>query len=272
MAAELAFFLLLAIPPAILILAGLAGYAGAILGSDVQQSLREGIVDGLGRFLQRETMQEFVRPAVEDLFARGRGDILSVGAVLALWSASRATRVFMETMNIVYHVPGWRTGWRRRLAAVGVTMGGLVVIAIALPFILAGPRFGDTIADNTALPSWFGDAWRFLYWPAAVVVGVAVLATIYHLAPSRRTPWRRHIAGAALAAAVWVGAAIGLRAYANFALGKGSAFGPLAAPIILLLWLYVSALAVLIGAELNAELGRADLPDPEGREEAIGEG
>jgi len=255
-AAELAFFMLLSIPPAILILAGLAGYAGDLFGSDVQTSLRDGIVKGLGTFLQPDTMRDFVRPAVQDLFVRGRADILSVGALLALWSASRATNVFMYALNVAFRVPHPRVGWSRRLAAIALTISGLVVLAVILPFTLAGPRLGDAIADHSALPTWFGTAWRVLYWPVAVVVGMALLASIYHLALSRRARWRSHVPGAILAAAVWLGAAIGLRAYADIAFGKGTAFGPLAAPIILLLWLYVSAIAVLIGAELNAELHR----------------
>ena len=80
-AAELAFFLLLSIPPAILILAGFAGYVGKLFGPDAQATLQRGIVNGLGTFLAPDTMRDFVRPAVDDLFARGRADILSVGAV-----------------------------------------------------------------------------------------------------------------------------------------------------------------------------------------------
>ena len=255
-AAEFAFFLLLSIPPAILIFAGLAGYSGDLFGTGAQASLRRSIVNGLGTFLAPETMRDFVRPAVNDLFARGRADILSVGALLALWSASRATNVFMYAMDLTHGSPDARVGWRRRLAALGVTLVGLGILAVVLPFILAGPRLGHAIADHTALPDGFATAWQVLYWPVAGLAGVAMLATVYRFAVRRRTRWRRHLPGAILAAALWIAAAFGLRAYAGAAFGKGSAFGPLGAPIILLLWLYLSALAVLLGAELNAEIAR----------------
>jgi membrane protein len=257
-AAELAFFLLLSIPPAILIVAGLAGYAGDLFGSDFAQTLRNQIVKALGTFLQPDTMRDFVRPAVDDLFARGRADILSVGALLAVWSSSRATNVFMHVMNVAYRVDRPRIGWSKRLAAVVLTLAGLLALAVILPFILAGPGLGEAIADHTVAPDWFGALWRVSYWPVAVMAGVALLASIYEFASRARAKWRAHVPGALLAAAAWLAAAIGLRAYADVALGKGSAFGPLAAPIILLLWLYVSALAVLIGAELNAELIRGE--------------
>jgi membrane protein len=256
-AAELAFFLLLSIPPAILIFAGFAGYVGKVFGTSAQVTLRRGIVNGLGTFLQPSTMRDFVRPAVDDLFARGRADILSVGALLALWSASRATNVFMYAMDVAHAAHEHRAGWRRRLSAIGVTIAGLAFLAVVLPFILAGPRLGRIIADGTALPDSFATAWRILYWPVAAVAGVATLASVYRFALSRRSRWRAHLPGAALAAVLWIAAAFGLRAYAAVAFGKGSAFGPLAAPIILLLWLYVIALAVLLGAELNAEAARS---------------
>jgi len=253
-AAEFAFFLLLSIPPAILIFAGLAGYIGDLFGTGAQASLQRSIVNGLGNFLAPETMRDFVRPAVNDLFARGRADILSVGALLAVWSASRATNVFMYAMDLTHGTPDARVGWRRRLTAIGVTVVGLGILAVVLPFILAGPRLGHAIADHTALPEGFATAWQVLYWPVAGLAGVAVLASVFRFATTRRTPWREHVPGAILAAALWIAAAFGLRVYASLAFGKGSAFGPLGAPIILLLWLYVSALAVLFGAELNAEI------------------
>jgi membrane protein len=259
-AAELASFLLLSIPPAILIVAGLAGYAGDLFGSDFADTLRRQIVKALGTFLQPDTMRDFVRPAVDDLFARGRADILSVGALLAVWSSSRAANVFMHAMNIAYHVDRPRIGWSKRLAAVVLTLAGLLALAVILPFILAGPGLGEVIADHTVAPDWFGALWRVSYWPVAVLAGVALLASIYEFASRARAKWRSHLAGALVAAATWLVAAIGLRAYANVSLGKGSAFGPLAAPIILLLWLYISAIAVLVGAELNAELIRGELP------------
>jgi len=269
-AAELAFFLLLSIPPAILILAGFAGYIGNLFGSGAQRTLRDAIVNGLGTFLAPDTMRDFVRPAVDDLFARGRADILSVGALLAVWSASRATNVFLRAMNVAHRVPGARVGWRRRIAAIALTISGLAVLAVILPFTVAGPSLGRTIARHAGLPASFSTAWRVLYWPVAIAAGLALLATIYRVALSGQTRWRDHVPGAILAAVVWVAAALGLRAYAAVAFGNGSAFGPLAAPIILLLWLYVSAIAVLLGAELNAEMRPSD-PAPEGTDRGFGE-
>jgi membrane protein len=261
-AAEIAFFLLLAIPPALLILAGTAGYVDDLFGSGARESLKSGIVDGLGNFLQPETMSTFVRPAVDELFARGRADVLSLGAVLALWSASRVTRVTISAMNVAYGVPERRSAWRRRAVALGVTFVGLVTLAVALPFIVAGPRLGEAIANGAGLPHGFAVAWKVLYWPVAAVLGISLLATVYNAAPSTKTSWRHELPGAVLAAGTWVAAALGLRAYAAVAFGRGEAYGPLTAPIILLLWFWLSAIAVLLGAELNAELDRGRTTTP----------
>lgn len=252
-AAEVAFFILLSLPPAILILAGVAGYVGDLLGPSAQDSLQQEIIRGMGSFLSPQTMRDLVEPAIMELFAQGRGDILSLGVVLALWSASRMTRVLIHTINIAYDVKEWRSAWRRRLLSLGITLSGILILAVVLPFIVAGPGLGDLIADRFSLPAVFGDIWAIAYWPTAAATGIALLASLYHVAPNWSTPWRRDIPGALLAGATWIGAAFGLRVYVARAIPEGT-FGPLAAPVILMLWLYVSAIAVLLGAEFNAEL------------------
>jgi len=255
LAAEIAFFMLLGIPPVLLIVAGGAGYVGDLFGAEVRDSLRNGLVEGLGSFLSPETMREFVHPAVDDIFEEGRAGVLSAGVLIAVWSASRVARVSIEAVNVAYDIEEWRPAWRRRLVAVGLTLGGLATAVIALPFIVAGPRLGAVIADRTLLPAAFGVAWQILYWPVAIALAIALLTTFYHVAPNWHTSWRRDVPGAVVAAALWVASAFGLRVYVDIALTERTV-GPLAAPIILLLWLYVSAFAVLFGAEINAEIER----------------
>lgn len=252
-AAELAFFALLAIPPMLLALAGLVGFVADLLGPDVRESLRDWLIGGLGGFLAPGTTDEFVRPTVDGLIRRGRGSILSIGAVIAIWSASRLVRVLIEAMNVAYDIEEWRPAWRRRLLAVGLTAGGLFLLAVFLPFVVAGPQLGRAIADRFGAAGLLGPVWLVLYWPAAIALGLSLLTTLYHIAPARWTPWHRDFPGAVVATAGWLIAAIGLRAYVRFAISERE-FGPLAAPIVLLLWFYVSALVVLVGAELNAEI------------------
>ncbi|HYZ91063.1 MAG TPA: YihY/virulence factor BrkB family protein [Actinomycetota bacterium] len=251
--AEVAFFTLLAIPPMLLVLAGFAGYVSAIFGPEVSDGVREWVLRSLGGFLAPETMSRTVGPAVDAIFAEGRGGVISVGAVVAVWSASRLIRVLIQAMNVAYDVPSWRPGWKRRLIALGLTVGGLVVVALFLPLLVAGPRLGPAIDERLGLGGVLGAVWRVAYWPGAVAVAVALLATLYHIAPNWQTRWRRDLPGAILAAAGWLVGAVALRLYVRYTISDES-LGPLAAPVVLLLWFYVSSFVVLLGAELNAEI------------------
>lgn len=254
-AGEVAFFTLLSIPPLLLVLAGSAGFVGDLIGPGVSESLQQRTVSALGTFLAPDTMDDLVRPAVESLYERGRADIISLGALFALWSASRLARVLIEAMNVAYDIGEWRSPWRRRLIALGLTAGGITALAVFVPLLVSGPRLGETLAARFGLPGVVGAAWRLLYWPIAAASGIGVIATLYHVGPNWKTPWRRDLPGALLAAVTWLAAAVGLRAYVGTVVDEGI-FGSLAAPIVLMLWLYVSAVALLIGAELNAEVER----------------
>ena len=253
--AEVAFFALLAIPPLLLVLVGAAGFIGDLLGSGTRDAMRDAVVDALGGFLAPETMQRTVRPTVDALFERGRGGLLSVGALLAIWSASRLIKVLIEAMNIAYDVEEWRRPVRRRLLAVGLTAGGLLALALFFPVVVAGPELGDAIDRRFGLGGVIGAGWRVLYWPGVVASAISILTTLYHVAPNWSTPWRRDLPGAVLAGVGWIAAAFALRVYVDVGFSD-SQFGPLAAPVVLLLWLYVSAFVVLLGAELNAEIER----------------
>lgn len=256
-AAEVAFFVLLSLPPALLMTAGIVGF----LGEDVAANVRDRLIELLGTFLSAETMDETVTPLLERLFAEGRPALVSIGAVVALWSASRMVKVLIEATNIAYDIEEMRPGWRRRLLAVGIMVAGLVVLAAYLPLLAFGPRLGDVLADRYGLGAALSVGWQVLYWPIAIGIGVGALASFYHVAPNWRTPWRRDIPGAVLAAVVWILAALALRVYVQTSVLDGG-LGPLAVPIALLLWIYVTAIAVLLGAELNAEIERM-WPSPE---------
>jgi membrane protein len=125
---------------------------------------------------------------------------------------------------------------------------GLIVGVVVLPLVLAGPRLVDRF-----LPSRL-DVVNALYWPTVIVVSIAFLATLFHLSVPVRTSWRHDLPGATLAFAIWVLGSYLLRVVLESS--TTSIYGPLAAPIAVLIWLYVTALAVLIGAALNASIDR----------------
>jgi membrane protein len=112
-----------------------------------------------------------------------------------------------------------------------------------------------------------------VHWLLTAALAVALLATLYHVAPPRWTPWRRDFPGAVLALVLWVAGAVLVRTYVEWTIASDDTYGPFAAPIVILLWLYFTAFAVLLGAELNAEIERmwpTSGDNPAGRERVTG--
>lgn len=254
LAAEVAFYALLSIPPLLLVFLGGLGYVAEAAGPEVAQEWRDSIVDGAAEVLSPETVEDTVEPLVDSLLARGRADILSIGAVLGLWTASRATKVVITAVTIAYDQPRQRTVWHRRGLAIGLTAGGIASSVVLFPLLVAGPRLLEGLAERAGLGSVSRVAAAAVYWPVVVALALLALTTLLHLAPPIRTPWLRDVPGAVLALVIWVVGAIGLRVYSVWIATSDTTYGPFAAPIVLLLWLYVTSLAVLLGAELNAEI------------------
>ena len=170
-----------------------------------------------------------------------------------------------------------RTRWASRDHPYrGCCLSRLYVVAlllgvIGLPLVLAGPELvADLIPDSLSVLN-------ALYWPVVILVSVAFLTTLYHLSVPVRTAWLADLPGAAIALLIWILGGIALRTILGAAIGGSSLYGPLTAPIAVLLWLYVTALAVLIGAALNAEIdkrvpGTGDLAGSPGSGGARAEG
>ncbi len=254
LAAEVAFFALLSIPPLLLVFLGALGYVAEAVGPETAQEWRDSIVDAASNVLTPETVDDTVAPLVDSLLARGRADILSIGAVIGLWSASRATKVVIGAVTIAYDQPRQRAVWHRRGLAIGLTAGAIVSSVIIFPLLVAGPRLLEGIGRRAGLGGISDVVAAAIYWPVVVALTLAALTTLFHVAPPIRTPWRRDVPGALLALVIWIAGAAGLRAYSVWIASSDTTYGPFAAPIVVLLWLYVTSLAVLLGAELNAEI------------------
>ncbi len=263
LAAEVAFYILLSLPPLLLVGLGAVGYTGELFGAETVEEVRLWIVSAAATVLTPSTMEDIVRPAVDSLLERGRADILSIGAVLALWSGSRALRVIIRAVTIAYDLEDRRTWWQHRLLGLGLTFAGVLTAAILLPLLVVGPRAGAALADRYGLADIFDLVWTILYYPAVVVMGLALLTWVYHVVPPVRTAWRRDFPGAILAFVVWLAASSGLRFYALRFVEPDSPYGLFGTPLVLLLWIYLSAVSLLVGAELNAEIEKM-WPTPDG--------
>lgn len=254
LAAEVAFYVLLSLPPLLLVGLGAVGYIGELFGPDTVEAVRQRIIDGASTVLTESTIDDIVAPGITNLLEQGRADILSIGAVLALWSGSRALRVIVQAVTIAYDLEDHRTWWQHRLLGLGLTFAGVLTLAILLPLLVVGPSAGASLADRFGLAAVFDLIWRVLYYPVVVALGLSLLAWVYHIVPPVRTAWRRDLPGAVVAFVVWLAASTALRFYAVEFVDTDSPYSFFGTPLVMLLWIYVTAVALLIGAELNAEI------------------
>ncbi|MDH3606828.1 MAG: YihY/virulence factor BrkB family protein [Acidimicrobiia bacterium] len=254
LAAEVAFYLVLSLPPLLLVLLGILGYVGDIGGAETVADIKDQILDWADNIFSAATIQDTIEPAVDDLLEQGRADVLTLGGIIALWSGSRAVRVIVDAVTIAYDLEDHRTWKRKTLVGAALTVAGVLAVGVLLPLLVVGPRFGAALADNFGLESTFETVWAILYWPTVATMGMVLLTWVYHIAPPHVTAWRRDIPGAILAFVLWLLGSLGLRIYATTFLEGNSAYNLFTAPLAVLLWLYVTAIAVLVGAELNAEI------------------
>lgn len=252
LAAEVAFYVILSLPPLLLTVVGTA----AFLESGLKQDLRDRVVELAGNVLRPSTVDDVIRPVVEQLVRVERGDIVTLGFLLTIYSASRAVKVVLEAITIAYDLEETRPGWQQRLWGLGLTVLGIVLGLVIVPVIVVGPRLGSRIADVVGLPSGVGSLLEVLYWPVAGLLAMLAIASLYHFGAPWWTPWRRDLPGAALAMVVWLVGGAGLRLYTARTFTDASLYDPIAGPLVLLLWLYVTAFGVLLGAEFNAEIER----------------
>jgi len=249
LAAEAAFFAVLSLPPLIFALAGSIGFVVAHFSHTQVTDLRQNVLDVAARALTPSTVDTVIRPTLDEVLKGGRYDVISIGFVLALWSGSRALNVFVDTITIMYGLAGKRgIIWTRALSFLLFILG-LVTGVIAIPLVLAGPNLVTRWVPHRL--EWLAQ----LYWPIVLVVGVCFLATLYHVSVPVRTRWRYNLPGAVFTMFCWIFGSALLRwvllAVAN---SSTSIYGPLAAPIAVLLWLYILSISVLIGAAINASI------------------
>jgi len=254
LAAEVAFYFVLSLPPLLLVVLGILGYVGDIGGPGTVADITDQLLDWADNIFSAATIEETIEPAIDDLLQQGRADVLTFAGIIALWSGSRAARVIVEAVTIAYDLEDHRDWKRRTLVGLGLTVAGIVAMVVLLPLLVVGPRFGAALADNFGAEQIFETVWSILYWPVVATLGIVLLTWMYHVAPPRVTAWRRDIPGAILALAVWMLGSLGLRIYAITFLEGNSAYSVFIAPLVVLLWLYVTSIAVLLGAEFNAEV------------------
>jgi len=248
LAAEAAFFAILSLPPLVFGLAGTIGYIAQSYDVTQVDLFKHRVLYLALQVIAPTTVHQLIEPTLDEVLGGGRFDVVSLGFVLALWSGSRALHVFIDTITIMYGLGGHRGILKTRALSFALYVVALVVGIVVVPLVLAGPQL---VAETLPPEAMF---LRRAYWPLVLVLTVGFMTTLYHLSVPVRKTWRSGLPGAAFTLTMWI-----LGSYfVRWILGIGgvgtSIYGPLAAPIAMLLLLYVLSISVLIGAALNAAI------------------
>ncbi|MGW4702600.1 YihY/virulence factor BrkB family protein [Streptomyces sp. NPDC004285] len=250
LAAEAAFFTLLSLPPLLLGLIAVLGYADDWTNTDTVASIQANILHAAGTVLSDRGVHEIAEPLLADITQGKRPDLISLGFAIALWSGSRAVNVFIDTITVMYGLDGHRGIVKTRLLALLLYVVALLLGAVVLPLAVVGP---DRVVE---LVPWGTEVVAVLYWPAVILLSIAFLTTLYHVSVPVRSPWIEDIPGALVALGMWVLGSFVLRIYLTSQVEGPTIYGSLAAPIAVLLWIGISAFAVLVGAAVNAAIDR----------------
>lgn len=250
LAAEAAFFTLISIPPLLLGVIGLIGYLDGWFDTDTIDSIRHNFLTASEAVLSERGVNELARPLIDDVIKGGRPDVISLGFALALWSGSRAVNVFIDTITVMYGLDGHRGIISTRLLAFVLYLVALVIGTIVLPLMVAGPEAVVHLLPQTE------SVVPVFYWPVVLVLSVVFLTTLYHVSVPVRSPWREDVPGALVALVMWVVGSLLLRVYLTNTVEGPTLYGSLAAPVAVLLWIGISAFAVLVGAAVNAAIDR----------------
>jgi membrane protein len=251
-AAALTYYGVLAMFPALIALTSLIGLVGD--PAKTTDALLD-IVDALGPSSAVDTFAEPMRQVAQNQSA---GPALVLGLLLAMWSASGYVGAFGRAANAIYEVEEGRPFYKLRPVQVLVTLICVILLAlVALSLVVTGPvarAVGDAVGMGDAAVT----AWDIAKWPVMAVVVNLIFSLLYYATPNVRQPKFRWITpGGFIALVAWVVASAGFAFYvANFS-SYNKTYGTLAAVVVFLVWLWISNLAVLFGAEFNAELERA---------------
>jgi membrane protein len=249
LAAQLAYYFFLALFPALLFLVALLSFI-PITG------LLEGITSMLSRVAPGEVLS-IIQDQILKIAHGQNGGLLTLGMLGTIWSMSSGINAIIDTLNQAYDIQEGRPWWKVKAIAVGLTLALAVFIVISLVLVIAGPTIAEKLAVQLHLGSTFAWTWKVVQWPVVFALVTLAIALIYYYAPDAEQEWIWITPGSVLATVLWLAISLAFKFYiANFT-AYNATYGTIGGVIVLMLWFYVSSLAVLVGAELNAEIEHA---------------
>jgi membrane protein len=244
-AAALAFYFLMSLFPLLIFLASLLAYIPI-------PNLFDHALQIMARIVPPDAMG-VVRGVLRDVL-RTNPKLVSFSIVASVFTASGGFDSLISILNIASDVPEGRPFWKRRLTALGLTLLTGAMVLLALVATVLGPEFGKWMAERVAVGHLFVIAWPYIRWILIIGFTVVTVETIYFFAPNVRQRFKDQIPGALIAVCTWIGASWGLGWYLRHLAHYNYTFGALGAVVGLMLWFYITALSLMLGAEINAEL------------------
>ena len=249
LAAQLAYYFLLALFPTILCVIALASFLPL-------QNFTDEMVAVLGRFAPAE-MLTLVREQMTRLANGNDGGVFSIGLLGALWSSSAAMVAMIDAMNRAYDIEEGRPWWKVRITAILLTVSLAVFVVLSFGLIVAGPQLADSLAQRFALGAVFTTTWKIIQWPIAFALITSAIAMVYYYAPDAEQEFVWITPGSLIAATLWIVASLAFRYYVVTFGNYEATYGAVTGVILLMLWFYISGLMLIIGAEASAEIEHA---------------
>jgi membrane protein len=250
MAAGLSYYFLLSLFPLLIVLATLLGYLPI-------PNLFDQSMDFAGRFVPAEAMG-LVQRILQSVLTPSRGGLLSIGLVGTLWAASGGFSAMIDALDIAYDARSSRPMLKQRLLALGLTFmtGGLMAIAMLLTIV--GDRAGHFLSNVLHLSYVFELGWPYLRWGIIGLCIVLSMELLYFFGPNVKQRFKHTLPGALVGTVLWVLISAAVNVYVSNFAHYNKTYGAIGAVVALMFWLYVSSIAILVGAELNTELLKAE--------------
>ena len=248
MAAALAYYFVLSLFPALIFLSAAVAFLPV-------PNLFDQALSVMARFLPPDSMG-LVRRVLADVITPNRGAFLSFGILGTLWAASGGFSAAIEALNVAYDVRDDRPFWKTRPLALGLAFFTGALLLIALSVMMVGPRFGAWLAAKVHLSSLFVLLWPYIHWSIAVGFTILAVEALYFWAPNVKQRFLATLPGAILAVACWIALSYLLGIYFRHFAHFNKTYGTFGAAIALMMWLYWTGFAMLVGAELNSELAK----------------
>jgi membrane protein len=263
LAAQLAYYFFLALFPALLFLVALASFFPVA-------NLMDTITATLARVAPYEALK-LIQDQILKISQDKNGGLLTIGMIGTIWSTSSGVNAIIDTLNQAYDIQEGRPWWKVKALALGLTIALAIFILLSFALVLVGPTLAEKVAAWMHLGPVFEWTWKILQWPVVFALVALAIALIYYFAPDAEQDWVWITPGSLIATALWVLISLGFKFYvANFG-SYNATYGTIGGIIVLLTWMYVSSLAILVGAELNAEIEHASPYGKEPGEKRAGE-